>query len=126
MYVDSVDREEVPWGAVLKLDRAIDADKNTYIRQLRYSRDQRGTLAILSSAGQLQVLQTKKEYMEPVHDIIGSPELLEKLCDLARGGIALELIVSLAVGVRADLGGVLGLVAVLVSDDTGNLCREVS
>jgi len=77
MYVDSVDREEVPWGAVLKLDRAIDADKNTYIRQLRYSRDQRGTLAVLSSAGQLQVLQTKKEYMETLHDSNGSPELLE-------------------------------------------------
>ena len=79
MYLESVDHEEVPWGAVLKLDQAIQTQKNVYIRQLRYCRDQRGALGILTNAGQLQVLQTNKEYVEPQSpdDVRGSPELLE-------------------------------------------------
>jgi hypothetical protein len=79
MYLESIDQEEVPWGAVLKLDRAIYAEKNVYIRQLRYCRDQRGTLGVLSSAGQLQVFQTNKEYVEAgsQNDVRGSPQLLE-------------------------------------------------
>lgn len=79
MYLESIDQEEVPWGAVLKLERVIEIQKNVHIRQLRYCRDQRGALGILSSAGQLQVFQTNKEYVEPasVNDIRGSPELLE-------------------------------------------------
>lgn len=79
MYLESIDQEEVPWGAALKLDRAIQSEKNVYIRQLRYCRDQRGTLGVLSSAGQLQIFQTNKEYVEPgsANDIYGSPELLD-------------------------------------------------
>jgi hypothetical protein len=79
MYLESVDQDEVPWGAVLKLDRVIETQKNIYIKQLRYCRDQRGALGILSSAGQLQVFQTNKEYVEPqsVNDVRGTPELLE-------------------------------------------------
>ena len=79
MYLESVDQDEVPWGAVLKLDRVIETQKSIYIKQLRYCRDQRGALGILSSAGQLQVFQTNKEYVEPrsVNDVRGSPELLE-------------------------------------------------
>lgn len=79
MYLESIDQEEVPWGAVLKLDRAIESEKNVYIRQLRYCRDQRGTLGVLSGAGQLQVFRTNKEHIDPgsINDIRGSPELLE-------------------------------------------------
>jgi hypothetical protein len=79
MYLESVDQEEVPWGAALRLDRAIETEKNVYIRQLRYCRDQRGTLGVLSGAGQLQVFRTNKEYVEPasVNDLRGTPELLE-------------------------------------------------
>jgi WD repeat-containing protein mio len=79
MYLESFDQEELPWGAALKLDRAIDVEKNIYIKQLRYSREERGALGVLSSAGQLQILQTKTEYVEPdsSDDLHMSPELLE-------------------------------------------------
>jgi hypothetical protein len=79
MYTDSVDEEGIPWGAGLKMDRAIEQEKDVYIRQLRYCRDQRGMLGFLSSAGQLQVFQTTKEYIEPgsINDVRSSPELLE-------------------------------------------------
>lgn len=79
MYLESFDQEEVPWGAALKLDRAINVEKNVYIKQLRYSREERGALGVLSSAGQLQILQTKKEYVEPgsLDNLHLSPELLE-------------------------------------------------
>ncbi|EKD19149.1 WD repeat domain-containing protein [Drepanopeziza brunnea f. sp. 'multigermtubi' MB_m1] len=79
MYLESFDQEEMPWGAVLKLDRAIQVDKNTFVKQLRFSREQRGALGVLSTAGQLQILQTKKEYVEPgsANDVRDSPELLE-------------------------------------------------
>ncbi len=79
MYLEATDADEVPWGAVLKLERAIQVEKNVFIKQLRYSREQRGALGILSTAGQLQVLQTTKEFIEPdsPDDIPGSPELLE-------------------------------------------------
>lgn len=78
-YLESFDQEEVPWGAALRLDRAIDVEKNVYIKQLRYSREERGALGVLSSAGQLQILQTKREYVESdaPEDIRISPELLE-------------------------------------------------
>ena len=79
MYLESITNDEVPWGAALRLDRAIETEKNVYIRQLRYCRDQRGTLGVLSSAGQLQVFQTNREYIEPgsKDDIYDSPELLQ-------------------------------------------------
>jgi hypothetical protein len=79
MYLESFDQEEISWGAALKLDRAIDVGKSVYIKQLRYSREERGALGVLSSAGQLQILQTKREYVEPgsPHELHISPELLE-------------------------------------------------
>jgi hypothetical protein len=81
MYLESFDQEEIAWGAVLKIDRAVQNDKHTSasIKQLRFSREQRGALGVLSNAGQLQILQTKKEYIEPgsPDDVKGSPELLE-------------------------------------------------
>ncbi|KAL2074388.1 hypothetical protein VTL71DRAFT_8166 [Oculimacula yallundae] len=79
MYLESTDQDEVPWGAVLKLDRAIEVEKSTYVKQLRYSREQRGALGVLSAAGQLQILQTMKEFIEPgsSNDVAESPELLE-------------------------------------------------
>ncbi|CZR54450.1 uncharacterized protein PAC_04334 [Phialocephala subalpina] len=79
MYLESFDQDEIPWGAVLKLDRAIDIEKDVFIKQLRYSREQRGVLGVLSTAGQLQILRTKKEFIEPgsPDEVPGSPELLE-------------------------------------------------
>ncbi|TVY92230.1 SEH-associated protein [Lachnellula willkommii] len=79
MYLESFDQEEIPWGATLKLDRAIEVERTVHIKQLRYCRENRGTLGVLSSAGQLQVIKTNKEYIEPgsVDDICGSPKLLE-------------------------------------------------
>lgn len=79
MYLESIDEEGVPWGASLKLDHAIESENNVYIRHLRYCRDQRGHLGVLSNMGQLQVFHTTKEYIEPgsTNDIRGSPELLE-------------------------------------------------
>ncbi|KAF4627846.1 hypothetical protein G7Y89_g10305 [Cudoniella acicularis] len=79
MYLESVDQDEIPWGAALKLNHAIDGHKNLYIKQLRYSREHRGTLGVLSSTGQLQIYRTNREFVEPdsVDDVRGSPELLE-------------------------------------------------
>jgi hypothetical protein len=79
MYLESIDQDELPWGAVLKLDHAIQVQKDVFIKSLRYCRDQRGVLGVLSSAGQLQVIQTSKEYMDPQvsSNVRGSPELLE-------------------------------------------------
>ncbi|RDW83414.1 hypothetical protein BP5796_04905 [Coleophoma crateriformis] len=79
-YLESLDSNEVPWGGVLKLDRVIDIEKNAYIRGLRYCRDQRGLLGILSNTGQLQVMQTGKEYIDPESKsfrVSESPEILE-------------------------------------------------
>lgn len=88
MYQEAFDQDELPWGAVLKLDRAIQTDKNMSgsIKQLRYSREKRGCLGVLSTAGQLQVLETRKEYVEPglTAELAESPELVEvrTSCDL--------------------------------------------
>lgn len=79
MYLDSVDAGEVPWGCALKLNSVIDPRKDAFIRSLRYCRDRRGILGVLSSAGEMQLLYTEKEYLEPTveNDVDGSPELLE-------------------------------------------------
>lgn len=79
MYLESIDQEEIPWGASLKLDRAIETEQNVNIRTLRFCREHRGTLGVLSSAGQLQVFKTNREYVEPgtSNDIGVGPELLE-------------------------------------------------
>jgi len=80
MYLEAIDQEDLPWGAALKLNKVIKADKgNAHIRSLRYYREQRGMLAVLSSSGQLQVLRVNKEFVEPnsFNDIRGTPEFLE-------------------------------------------------
>lgn len=79
MYLESIDAQEVPFGCALRIDKAIDTQQNGYIRSLRYCRDKRGHLGILSSSGELQVLCTDTEYVDPIpeNDIEGTPELLE-------------------------------------------------
>lgn len=79
MYLDAIDEDGVPWGASLSLNKVIEMEKGVHIKQLRYCREHRGMLGVLSSAGQLQVLKTNKEYVEPesIDDVEGSPELLE-------------------------------------------------
>lgn len=91
-YMQAVEEEEMPWGTALRLDRVIDTDsdplladnKHSLIRSLRYCRDRRGLLAVLSRAGQLRMLQTNKE--SPSTNTAGhdGPELLqvEKSYDL--------------------------------------------
>ena len=80
MYLESLDSEEVTFGTALKLNRIIQTDKaGAYVRSLRFCRDQRNMLGILSNTGQLQVLRLNKEYVEPrsPNDILESPALLE-------------------------------------------------
>lgn len=78
-----MDADGVPWGAALKLDLAIDlqpeqfADKHSLIRSLRFCRDRRGLLAVLSRTGQLKVLDLNREFTAPAMESEGSPELLE-------------------------------------------------
>jgi WD repeat-containing protein mio len=79
MYLDSVETGEVPFGCALKVNNVIESRNQTSIRTLRYCRDQRGLLAVLSTAGELQVLCTEREFVEPTseNDIEDTPELLE-------------------------------------------------
>ncbi|RYP63615.1 hypothetical protein DL770_009348 [Monosporascus sp. CRB-9-2] len=83
LYLDAVDNEELPWGAGLKIDRATDVDpvrfqdRYSLIRSLRFSRDQRGLLAVLSRTGQLKVFETRKEFTSPQAESPHNPELLK-------------------------------------------------
>ncbi|KAK7749340.1 hypothetical protein SLS62_008192 [Diatrype stigma] len=80
-YLDAVDNEELPWGASLKVDRATDvdpvqfSDRYSLIRSLRFNRDHRGMLAILSRSGQLKVLETQKVFTPADASMENSPEL---------------------------------------------------
>lgn len=78
-YTDAVDSNDVPWGCVLKLDSVIDPYMNTHIRSLRYCRDHSSLLGVLSTAGQLQFIETEKEWLDAnTEDVIeGSAELLD-------------------------------------------------
>jgi len=84
VYQQAVDEDDLPWGGALRLNRVVDADldsslndsKHSFIRSLRYCRDHRGLLAVLSLTGQLKVLNTQKELASPEHELEGSPELL--------------------------------------------------
>ena len=68
-YLKAVDEDDLPWGGALRLDRAIEMEpqpsladsKHSYVRALRYCRDQRGLLGVLSRTGQLKTMQTNKE-----------------------------------------------------------------
>ncbi|KAM3454492.1 hypothetical protein MY3296_002949 [Beauveria thailandica] len=83
-YVQTVEEEDMPWGATLRLDQAIETDhdpsivdeRHSMIRSLRYCRNQRGLLAILSRTGELRVLNTKKDSPSPNITTEQGPELL--------------------------------------------------
>ncbi|TFB04760.1 SEH-associated protein 4 [Trichoderma ghanense] len=84
-YTQAVDEDDLPWGGALRLDTVVDTDsdssmaeeKHSLIRSLRYCRDHRGLLAVLSRTGQLKVLDTNKE--SPSSDAVPheGPELLK-------------------------------------------------
>ncbi|KAH6897053.1 hypothetical protein B0T10DRAFT_172351 [Thelonectria olida] len=82
-YMQAVEGDDLPWGGALRLDRVIETDsdnfgpegKHSLIRSLKYSRDHRGLLAVLSRTGQLKVLQTNKE--TPTAIAQAGPELLQ-------------------------------------------------
>ncbi|KAF2972185.1 hypothetical protein GQX73_g1452 [Xylaria multiplex] len=82
-YLEAVDIDGLPWGAALGLDRAIDInpsnvpDRGSLVRSIRFCRDHRGLLAVLSRTGQLQVLETTKEFVSMDRHYEKSPELLE-------------------------------------------------
>jgi WD repeat-containing protein mio len=83
-YLDAVEVDDMPYGSALRLDRAMEMDsdesssdsRNSFIRSLRYCRDHRGLLAVLSRTGQLKVFDTRVEQSHPDMDVAGSPELL--------------------------------------------------
>lgn len=83
VYLDAIDKDGLPWGAALKIDNAVDMDldhveeRNSLIRSVRFCRDRRGLLAVLSRTGQLRVTDTQKEYTNQEVDSENSPELLE-------------------------------------------------
>ena len=84
-YLDTVDRDGMPWGGALRLDRAVEMEadpvlmdnKNSFIRSIRFCRDHRGQFAVLSRTGQLRILSTRHEFIESESRVAGSPELLE-------------------------------------------------
>ncbi|KAK4196491.1 hypothetical protein QBC40DRAFT_7499 [Triangularia verruculosa] len=92
VYREAVDKYSLPMGGALRLDKAVHSEtdpalidnKNSFIRALRFCRDQPGLLAILSRTGQLKVLHTRHEHMEPEFVVERSPELLEvsRSCEL--------------------------------------------
>ncbi|KAI1128521.1 hypothetical protein F5Y10DRAFT_173668 [Nemania abortiva] len=67
-YSDATETDGLPWGAALNLDRAIDInpsnvpDRGSLVRSIRFCREHRGLLAVLSRTGQLRVLETTKEF----------------------------------------------------------------
>ncbi|KAI8635058.1 WD repeat domain-containing protein [Xylariaceae sp. FL1651] len=82
-YLDAVDTDGLPWGAALSLERAIDInpsnvpDRGSLVRSIRFCRDHRGLIAVLSRTGQLRVLETTKEHITTEMQYGDSPELLE-------------------------------------------------
>ncbi|KAI2639562.1 hypothetical protein GGS26DRAFT_273716 [Hypomontagnella submonticulosa] len=82
-YLDAVDTDELPWGAALNVDKAIDVkdanlqERGSVIRSLRFCRDRAGLIAVLSRTGQLKVLDTRKEFIPTELKSKDSPEVLE-------------------------------------------------
>ncbi|KAI0200429.1 hypothetical protein F4808DRAFT_159665 [Astrocystis sublimbata] len=82
-YVDAVETDGLPWGAGLNLERAIDInpsnipERGSLVRSIRFCRDHRGLLAVLSRTGQLRVLETSKEFVSSERHFEGSPEVVE-------------------------------------------------
>jgi WD repeat-containing protein mio len=75
----------MPWGGALRLDQAmqVEADptlrdgRDSFVRSLRFCRDQPGLLAVLSRTGQLKVFSTKTEYERPERRAEDGPQLRE-------------------------------------------------
>jgi hypothetical protein len=84
-YTDALVHDNLPWGSALRLDRAVETETDpaaadsgsSFIRALRFCRDHRGMLAVLSRTGQLRVLSTRHEHVDGDVRVDGSPELLE-------------------------------------------------
>ena len=84
-YLQAVDEDDLPWGGALRLDRAIKMEpeesladsKHSFVRSLRYCRDQRGLLGVLSRTGQLKTMQITKEAGTHDADVESSPHLQE-------------------------------------------------
>lgn len=84
-YAAALEHDNLPWGGALRLDRAVQTEvdpalvdsKSSFIRSLRFCRDHRGMLAVLSRTGQLRVFSTRHEYVEADIKVDASPELLE-------------------------------------------------
>ncbi|KAH7329165.1 hypothetical protein B0I35DRAFT_345500 [Stachybotrys elegans] len=84
VYLQAIDEDELPWGGALRLDRVIQTDldpwmadsKHSLIRSLRYCRDRRGLLAVLSLSGQLTVLDTNRDIPSSPDSSYEGPELL--------------------------------------------------
>jgi hypothetical protein len=82
--MQAVEEDDLPWGSALRLDQAIETDhdpsladeRHSLIRSLRYCRDRRGLLAVLSRTGQLRVLETQKELPSSSLTPHPEPELL--------------------------------------------------
>ncbi|KXX76469.1 SEH-associated protein 4 [Madurella mycetomatis] len=84
-YAEALERDNLPWGGALRLDRAVDTEtdpasmdsKSSFIRSLRFCRDHPGMLAVLSRTGQLRILSIRHEHVDADARVEGSPELLE-------------------------------------------------
>jgi hypothetical protein len=78
-YLQAVDDDSLPFGSALNIRSSIRLGKsgNASIKQLRFSREQAGALGMLSTAGELRVCQTRKEFYEPEDGSPASPLLLE-------------------------------------------------
>lgn len=84
-YLAAVDTDDMPLGGALRLDRAMDMERdpqarsarNSFIRKLGYSRDQRGMLAVLSRTGQLKVFSTQRAGCSPDDPESDSPQLMQ-------------------------------------------------
>ncbi|KAL2201364.1 hypothetical protein P885DRAFT_65623 [Corynascus similis CBS 632.67] len=82
-YSNAIEQDGLPWGGALWLDRAVQNETtpsdsgSSFIRALRFCRDHAGMLGVLSRTGQLRVLSTRHEHVDPEIRVEGSPELLE-------------------------------------------------
>lgn len=82
-YLQAMDEDDLPWGGALRLDRALEMEpqssmadsKHSFVRSLRYCRDQRGLLAVLSRTGQLKVMQTTKDVGSHDPEVGSSPHV---------------------------------------------------
>ena len=84
-YLQAVDEDDLPWGGALRLDRAIEMEpqssladsKHSFVRSLRYCRNQRGLLGVLSRTGQLKIMRRTRRRVATKERSRSSPHLLE-------------------------------------------------